>query len=208
MRKNRLARLLWAGVLCATCVSAQTKAEIAEVDAMLRDGAKRFLAAVENLTPEQWNAKMPLINHSIGEEAEHIALSENDLQKIILQAMQAAPVPGSAERLAGKQKTLHEVILGDDLAENFKSPNKIANKTELMEYFPLVHKKLITLWEQTQQREMGDHIYKHPLDKVGELNAMHWFYYIAYHRERHIRQIEAIKIHPDFPGQRQSAQAR
>ena len=110
--------------------------------------------------------------------------------------------------MAGKKKVIHEVILGDDSAENFRSPNKIANKAELMEYFPLVHKKLIGLWEQSQNQEMGDHVYKHPLDKIGELNALQWFYYIAYHRERHIRQIEAIKIHPDFPGQKQSAQAR
>lgn len=207
MWTNRLLRLLLAGVLCTTYSSAQTKAEIAEADRLLRDGAERFLDAVKDLTPEQWNAKVPLINHSIGEEAEHIALSENDLQKVILQAMQSSPVPGSAARLAGKQKTIHEVILGDDTAENFSSPNKIANKQELMEYFPLVHKKLLAIWEQSKEGEMGDHIYVHPLDKVGELNALHWFYYIAYHRERHIRQIEAIKTHPDFPGQQQSAQA-
>jgi hypothetical protein len=208
MSKHPFLRLACVVALAATTVSAQTKAEYAEADKMLRDGAKRFLAAVEGLSAEQWNAKPPLINHSIGEEAEHIALSENDLQSVILKAMQSAPVEGAGERLAGKKKVIHEVILGDDRAENFKSPNKIANKAELMEYFPLVHKKLIGLWEQSQNQEMGDHVYKHPLDKIGELNALQWFYYIAYHRERHIRQIEAIKAHPDFPGPKQSAQAR
>lgn len=206
MSKFALPRLLSLALLCAVALSAQTKAEIAEADKLLRGGAERFLALVEGLSSEQWNAKVPLIPHSIGEEAEHIALSENDLQSVILQAMQAAPVEGSAERLAGKEKKIYEVILGDDKAENFKSPNKIANKAELMEYFPLVHKKLIALWEQSQERKMGDHVYKHPLDKIGELNAMQWFYYIAYHRERHIRQIEAILSHPDFPGAHKTAE--
>ena len=95
MSKSFFVRFLFVGALCVGAVSAQTKADYAEADKMLRDGAKRFLAAVEGLSAEQWNAKPPLINHSIGEEAEHIALSENDLQTVILQAMQAAPVAGA-----------------------------------------------------------------------------------------------------------------
>ncbi|MBI1356031.1 MAG: hypothetical protein GC160_16950 [Acidobacteria bacterium] len=205
MRKTSLARLLLAGLCCVAGLSAATKEEIAEVDKLLRDGSDRFLALVKDLSPEQWNAKVPLIQHSIGEEAEHIALSENELQQVVLQAMQAAPAPGAAERLKGKQAKLKEVMLGKDAAENFQSPNKIANKAELLEYFPLVHKKLIAMWDSTKEREMDEHVYVHPLPKVGELNALQWFYYIALHRERHIRQIEAIKSHPDFPGQTQSA---
>ena len=197
---NAFARLLCASLLCLAPAAAQTKAEIAEADKLLRDGSKRFLAVVEGLTPEQWNAKVGTMQHSIGEEAEHIALSENDLQSVILQAMQAAPVPGSTERLAGKQKTIHDVLLGEESAENYKSPNKIASKSELMEYYPLVHKKLIALWEQSKDKPMGEHVYEHPSEKIRDLNALHWFYYIAYHREKHIRQIEKLKAHPDFPG--------
>ena len=205
MRNRSLAGLLVAGLLCVATSPAQTKQEIAEVDKLLRDGSERFLALVRDLTPEQWNAKVPLIQHTIGEEAEHIALSENELQQVVLYAMQAAPVPGAGERLKGKQDQVKEVLLGKDAAENFQAAGKIANKAELLEYFPIVHKKLIAMWESTKEKDMSDHVYMHPLPKVGELNALQWFYYIALHRERHIRQIEALRTHPDFPGQKQSA---
>lgn len=182
---------------------AQTEAEIAEVRAALERGADRFLEVIADLDEEQWKFKGAGIAHSLGEEAEHIALSENDLQRVITTALKSEPNAAVAEALDGKEEELEEIMLGEEAAEAYKAPGKIINKAEVTEFFQAAHAKLLRLLESSEN--LSRHVYKHPKSKIGELTALQWFYYIAYHRERHVRQIEAIMAHPDFPGRVQSA---
>ena len=68
---------LLAGVLAlAAPAFAQTQAEIDKVAEVLADGAGRFRELANSLSDEQWNFKGQGVLHTIGEEAEHIALSD------------------------------------------------------------------------------------------------------------------------------------
>jgi len=62
---------------------------------------------------------------------------------------------------------------------------------------------VMNLFRDSQDLDL--HVSEHPVSEVGLLTALQWFYYIAYHRERHIRQIEAIKSHPEYPRVARSA---
>lgn len=203
-RSLALAALL-ASALAATPspAAAQTAAEIAEARAVLERGAARFREVINGLNEEQWNFRGSGIAHTPGQEAEHIALSENDLQRVINNAMKSEANAAVAEALAGKQEELKEIMLGEDAAEAYKAPGKIINKAEVNEFFDAAHAKLMRLLDSSEN--LSQHVYTHPVDKIGDLTALQWFYYIAYHRERHVRQIEAIMAHPDFPGRVQSA---
>ena len=200
--------LLLSGAIAAP-LSAQTKADFDKIQKILEDGKKRFLELIDKTTDEQWTARAPGIRHSIGEEAEHIALSENELQQVVTAALKSPEQPAAVERLKGKDEVVHEVLLGKDaVAEAFDSPGKIVNREELLEFYGAANRKLMNLLESTRESPLAKHVYVHPNDKIGELNALQWFYYIAYHRERHIRQIEALLTNPAIPGSVQSAQLR
>jgi hypothetical protein len=205
----RLSLALLLSALAAAPLAAQTKAEYDKVQKLLEDGSKRFLELIGKTTDEQWNARAPGIRHTIGEEAEHIALSENELQQVVLGALRSPEQPAAVERLKGKEAVVEEVLLGKDaVAEAFDAPGKIANRAELLEFYAAANRKLMTLLESSREQPLAMHVYVHPNEKIGELNGLQWLYYIAYHRERHIRQIEALLVNPAIPGSVQSAQAR
>lgn len=191
-------------VLAAAPAPAQTKAELAEARKTLADGSKRFMDLMATVTDEQWKVRVSGIAHTIGEEVEHISLSENDLQQVVLNALKEPADPDAPTELADKKDVVHEVLLGKDAtAERFKYQDKIADRRDFMEYYPPAHARLMKLFDESTN--LAQHVYKHPSQKIGRLNAVQWFYYIAYHRERHVRQIEALLAHPDMPGSRKSA---
>lgn len=197
------AALLLAGTL-ATPAPAQTQAELAEARKTLEEGSKRFMDLMAKVTDDQWNVRVSGITHTIGEEVEHISLSENDLQQVVANALKEPADPNAPEELADKHEVVREVLLGEDAtAERFKYQDKIADRRDFMEYYPPAHDRLMKLFDGSSN--LAQHVYKHPSQKIGRLHAVQWFYYIAYHRERHVRQIEALLAHPDMPGSHKKA---
>jgi hypothetical protein len=104
-----------------------------------------------------------------------------------------------AAELKGKEGTVRKLMLeATKGAENFRPDGRLNSKLEVLEYFGMAHKKLLQLLADAQ--ELETHIYKHPSKDYGELTGLQWFYYIAYHKMRHSKQIEAIKSNADYPG--------
>jgi hypothetical protein len=88
----RLSLAVLLSTLAAAPLTVQTKAEYDGPKAV-EDRSKRFLELIGKTTDEQWNARGPGIRHTIGEEAEHIALSENGLQQVIPGAWRSPEQP-------------------------------------------------------------------------------------------------------------------
>ena len=78
---------------------AQTDAQREAAAKLLDEGKERFLELIESVTEEQWNFRVATAAHTIGEEAEHIALSENELPRVVQQALRKAPNPAKAKSL-------------------------------------------------------------------------------------------------------------
>jgi hypothetical protein len=195
--------LLCATVLWATAFSSPVYAQNSEskgaIEALLKQSAKEFLAVIDNVSQEQWNFKAGNLRHSIGEEAEHVSFAEQELQKVLTAALKSGNDPAKAADLKGKEAKVRELMLDAAKgAENFKPRGRINSKLEVLEYFSSAHNKLLQLLAGAQG--LDTHIYKHPNKDYGLLTARQWFYYIAYHKQRHVKQIEAIKAHPDYPG--------
>ena len=175
----------------ATPSFAQTAEELAAAEKVLVDGANRFRAVVAGISAEKWSKRADGFPHTIAEEAEHLCFSENELQQMIVRAKSFQLLPNEAAALKGQEKIAHDVLLDEDSpAEFYAVKNKIATKDEALEYFGAANRKLMTLFRQS--KDLGYSQAKHPSKKIGMLSGLQWFYYIAYHRERHIRQIEAI----------------
>ena len=195
-------------VLCFTALSssasAQEAAAKAKVEELLKQSAKEFLATISDVNEEQWKFRGNGIRHSIGDEAEHVAFAEQELQRVILNALKAAADPKRAAELKGKEAKIRALMIDAEKgAENYQPRGRLRSKLEVLEYFPTAHNKLLQLLAGSQ--ELSTHIYKHPNKDYGELTALQWFYYVAYHKQRHVNQIKAIKAHPDYPGRVRTA---
>lgn len=194
--------------LCSTAMSssayAQEAAAKAKVEELLKQSAKEFLAVINDVNEEQWNFKGNGIRHSIGEEAEHVSFAEQELQRVILNALKAAADPKRAAGLKGKEAKVRSLMLeAQKSAENYQPRGRLNSKLEVLEYFPIAHNKLLQLLAGSQ--DLSTHLYKHPNKDYGELTALQWFYYVAYHKQRHIQQIKAIQAHQDYPGRVRTA---
>jgi hypothetical protein len=180
---------------------AQSPSKTEAVLKVHQDAHETFLKLIENLSDEQWRFKTSKLRHTIGEEAEHVALAENDLQKVILRALDSEKDLATAEALAGKENKVRRLMLSPRRrAESFKPPNRLKSKAEVHEFYRRAHRGLLQGLES--QPELEGYIYEHPNKKLqyGELTALQWYYYIAYHKLRHCEQIKDILAQPDFPG--------
>ncbi len=166
------------------------------VENLLNDGSQQFLELIQSVREDEWNFRIRQIRHTIGEEAEHAALSENDLQKQVKLALQKGPRPSLASPLKGKEDVLKE-FFAENVAESFRAKKTLINVEEILEYYAKANRGLMRLLASSEG--LGEAVHKHPSEKIGNLTGLQWFYYIAYHRLRHINQIKAIMAHADFP---------
>lgn len=182
----------------------QTDAQREAAAKLLDDGKEKFLKLIESVTEEQWNFRLAAAAHTIGEEAEHITLSENELPRVILQALRKAPEPKKAKSLKDKETKLRAIIFDKEKApESYRTANKLVTKAEVLELYGQANRKLMKLLRESE--ELDTHVRRHPNLRIQDLTALQWFYYIAYHRERHIAQIEVLLAHPDLPGRVRTA---
>ena len=190
---------LWLLAMPASRAHAQTPAELDDVRKLIREANETFVQLIENITDAQWTFKSGKFRRTIGEEAEHIALAENDLQGVVANALQADKDLAKAKTLAGKEKMVRTQMLSPQKrAEFFKPPNRLKSKAEVQEFYRRAHRSLLRSIELAPDLE--GHIYQHPNKKYGDLTALQWYYYIAYHKLRHCEQIKQIMAQPDLPG--------
>lgn len=176
-------------------------AEVAEARKVLQASAERFLAVLERVEEADWNFRPKGFRHTLGQEAEHAALAHQELQGVVTKALSREEQPERAKALVGKEEMIRERMIDSaSKAENYAVRNSLRSKAEVLEFFQSAHGKALRLLGAVPNP--GVHIYKHPYSKVyGELTALQWFYYIAYHCERHaIHMLEMIEL-PEFRGE-------
>ena len=188
--------IAFGGLAAAGRPPARAAAQTAAVEKLLNDGKERFLKRIQAVNNSEWNLRINQFPHTIGEEAEHVALSENDLQRVVEEALLQGPRPTLAEPLKGKEEMLRE-FFADSAAENYRPQKTLINIPEVLEYYGKANRSLMKLLVRSD--DLDETVYEHPNDEIGYLTGRQWFYYIAYHRLRHIEQIEAVMSHEDFP---------
>lgn len=202
--KQRCLAILLPLALCAHLFARLGFSEVDEVEEAskaIQAAADRFLSLMEEINEEQWDMRAAGIRHSIGEEAEHIALAHQDLQGQIVNALRGPAQPSRAKELEGKELQLRHLLLQSAAkAELYVPPKKLRTKPEVLEFFNAAHRKAMQ-----KLREGGEalkvHVFGHPLPKYGDLTALQWFYYIAYHNVRHCHVIETILANTESDGE-------
>jgi hypothetical protein len=160
-----------------------------------------FLAAIADLTPEQWSWKAAPDRWSVAECAEHITRSESFLRELLRGATTTPNDPAVLAKSHGKSATVLRFIV--DRSQKFQAPEPI-NPTKAGEIRSPAEITRDFNFERGRTHEL--------LASVGdlegfagmnpafqELDLAGWAYFLSGHTERHTLQIEEVKASPGWP---------
>lgn len=177
-----------------------TTEERAKAIKYLKDSQKEFLDLVEKVSDEQWKYKPSPERWSVGETAEHIALSEGLIFGAVLGALQSPANPDAEAKTKGKTEFLEKILV--DRTRKASAPEAIVptgkTRAEIMKLFTESRAKTLKFAEETQA-PLKDHTYDHPFPVFGTLNAYQWLVYVPLHNLRHNLQIAEVKASEGFP---------
>ncbi len=162
---------------------------------------KQFLDSVAGLSDAQWSFKPAPDVWSVAEVAEHIAVSEDTILKLVTdQVMKTPAAPEKKPEVHGKDQLVLEKAV--DRSMKFKAPEMLRptrrwpTQQALTDHFKESRDKTIAYVENTPD-DLRDHFLEHPAFKL--LDGYQWILLISAHSHRHTLQIEEVKANPNFP---------
>jgi hypothetical protein len=201
--------LLLLFALCLGLISAMaqtpdphmTAEERAKLIKLLKDSQAETLALVEKLSDEQWKFKPAPEKWSVGECVEHIMMAEGALFANVEKALAAKENPAWAEQTKGKTEFLERVMpsrTGRAQAPEAIVPTGKVPRAELLKQLRDARAKTLKFAEAAKA-PLKSHTAEHPFPVFNTLNAYQWVIYIPLHNQRHNKQIEEVRAHPNFP---------
>jgi uncharacterized damage-inducible protein DinB len=167
----------------------------------LEETRLKFLDSIKDLSDAQWKYKAAPDRWSAAEAAEHIAISEEALLKLISQQIMKSPAaPDKKEAAKGKEDLLRKAMVNRSVKvqapEMLKPTNRWASRDELVKSFNASRGQTIE-YVKTTQEDLRSHFGPHPIFK--DLDAYQWLILLAGHSERHTLQILEVKADANFP---------
>lgn len=167
----------------------------------LRKSRIAFVAAINGLSDAQWKFKPAPDKWSIAECAEHIAISEEELLRMV----RAASVEPLAEGMKLPGKAFDGELLKLYLNRTYKAQSpeilkpsgRWKDQTSLRQDFWQMRNETIRFAETTTVN-LREHGFMHPVLK-RPLDCFQWLLVISAHTERHTLQIEEVKKSVDYP---------
>ncbi|HWM26773.1 MAG TPA: DinB family protein [Chthoniobacterales bacterium] len=162
---------------------------------------KDFLAAIEGVSEEQWKFKAAPDRWSIAETAEHIAVAEETIWKLVSEKIMKSPAaPEKRAEVKGKDETILTVI--PDRSRKAQAPERLkptgrwATRVALVKDFEAIRGQEITYLKETKE-DLRNHFEEHPFLKT--MDAWQWLLFNGAHAKRHTAQILEVKADPNFP---------
>jgi hypothetical protein len=187
--------------LCLAQAEPPTRSERDRAMSALHGSRKVFVDATAGLTEAQWNFKPSPEKWSIGEIAEHLALTEALLRGLVVKS---AAGPADAD-LAGKRTMKDEEVLKNiatrDPAKPVSAPpmlapqKKFATPAAAVAAFEAERKKTIAYIEKTED-DLRHHAFQIP---GGVMDCLQGLFMIAAHTDRHVDQIREVKAAAGYP---------
>jgi DinB superfamily len=176
-----------------------TKAERKFAAGHLKDTKKHLLKAIKGLSAAQLNFKASPDSWSITECTEHIAISENMLFGMFDGVLKTTPDP--AKRGDVKMTDEQVIALITDRSnkvqtqEPFKPTGKFGSHEGAVTEFVTKRDEHIKRIKKIQD-DLRNRYQQLPF---GIIDGYQVILFISAHTERHIKQIEEVKAHPNFP---------
>lgn len=157
---------------------------------------KQYLDIVNSASPAQWNFKPAPEKWSIGEVAEHLAMSEGFLANFALSGLKnSAPDPG-AKKITDEAIT--KMIADRSQKASAPEPLKPSGK--------LSREQIVTRFEQARARNIqwaqrtGDPARaRFVTGPMGTLDVYQMFLMLGAHTERHLAQMREVQSSPGYP---------
>ena len=197
-----LAAVAGARTASALADGKMTPDEKAKAIKALHDSQNELMSYIEKLSDEQWNFRPVPFKWTVGETAEHIALSEGLLFSAMERAIATPINPDWETKTANKEAILDNVLAGRKgraaAPEPIQPLKRKMSRAEIMTMLKDVRAKTLKFTEQTDV-PLKAHTLDHPFPVFGTLNAYQWLLYIPAHNLRHNKQIAEIMGNPVFP---------
>jgi len=169
----------------------------------LKQTQKDFLAATEGLSDAQWKFKAAPDRWSIAETAEHIAVTEEMIWKLVSEKIMKSPAaPEKRADAKGKDEIILEKIPDRSrkaqAPEQLKPTGKWATRAALVKDFDGMRAQEIAYLKETKE-DLRNHFEDHPAPFLKTMDAYQWMIFNGAHSKRHTAQILEVKADPNFP---------
>lgn len=180
-----------------------TKEERKQAVDHLKQTKKNLHKAVKGLSAEQLNFKSAPDRWSVADVIEHLALSEELFNGMILgKIMKSAAAPEKRAAAMGKEQELMKVVV--DRSQKFQAPEPLrpgqkrwATIKDALKAFDAKRNEHIAYLQKTKD-PMHHHFAPMP-GGTAELDGWQWMLFMSGHVARHTAQIEEVKSDPNFP---------
>lgn len=189
-------------VVCTLASTARgqelTQADREKAVRYLESTKKGVLEATKGLSPAQWNFKPAPDRWSIAECMEHIASAEDYIRGMVVEKVMVAPaVPGR------DVVKIDEAIIANvpdrtnkvQAPEPLKPTNRFGSPQAAIDHFVESRAKTEDFVRTTAG--LRDHAADSPVGTKWD--AYEFVLLIAAHSERHTKQINEVKVDPNFP---------
>jgi uncharacterized damage-inducible protein DinB len=201
--KRLIAVMALAGVAVLAFAQPLTKDERERGLSDLQATRKLFLESVTGLSEAQWNFKPAPEVWSVGEVAEHIAVSEDLIFGMVTEKIMKGPAePDKKADVQGKDQIILEKVVDRSVKvqapEMLRPTHRFASQQTLVDHFKESRDRTVAYVTNTQD-DLRTHFGDHPLLKT--MDGYQWLLLLSAHSHRHTLQIEEVKANPNFPKQ-------
>jgi len=202
MRTKSLAGVLIALLMMAGAAAASaqevTQAEKDKALQYLESTKKNVLEATKGLSEAQWNFKPAPDRWSVAQVMEHIAAAEDFIRGMVKEKIMMAP---AGEPGRDVKKTDEAVLaMVPDRTNKVQAPeplvptNRFGSPEASIKHF--LDSRATTEDFLKTSTGLRDHVADSPM---GKLDGYEFVLLIAAHSERHTKQINEVKVDPNFP---------
>lgn len=165
----------------------------------MRGTQERLLTVVKGLSEAQLNFKSSPESWSIAECVEHLAISEEMIGGMLQEALETPADPSMRDSVKISDDDLLGIISSRDkkvkTGEAFEPSGKFGSYAKTLVAFMTKRAEHIA-YMRTTKDDLRNHYAQLPF---GTIDGVQILLFMSGHTERHIRQMEEVMAHPDFP---------
>ena len=162
---------------------------------------ERLTSTVDGLSDDQLNFKATPESWSVAECVEHLTISENMFNGMLQGALKEPANPAMRDSVTMPDEKLIGFISVRDTKvktpEPFEPTGKFGTHKETVKAFTTKRKEHIE-YINTTEDDLRNHYGKLPFATIDGLQI---FLFMSGHTERHVKQMEEVMAHEDFPSE-------
>lgn len=169
-----------------------TYTSVAEIYELIERTREQFYGRVEGLSDEQAGARPSPDAWSVAEIAEHLALIERGLLRMMKGVLAQAEAAGGAGEMRPFTLDQHVERARTEkyVAPEIARPKGEARLADSLAHLRRSREELRALRPRIEAADLNATSYPHPA--FGPLNVYQWLAFIGVHEARHLRQVEAL----------------